>query len=318
MKTNWITSIMALALGASALAQTAAPAAALPGQPVNPTQTGRIPGGGGFGMSTQPRGTPAYATRLNSIVSSAPASSPASVIAFEPHSQKQIGEMQEDLQVLGLIVQRALERAMGDKTTEYRLGVPMLLRAGGSFVQTSYLDGFGVLIKMHVPFPVAATGEEPKAKKDPTAAETEWEKARQALYGGPGENDLDPSSAPPAYDERLVTALKKQLLEALKNGSNLRHVKSDEWISVAIAGGGTLSLRPTQNAPGAGANPYDSGSVSRTQGTVLAMRVKKSALSGSVDEIEKAVQVNAYLDLAAERPVSSGYTYGSPSGAAKR
>jgi hypothetical protein len=242
-----------------------------------------VGGGGGFsgGNAYASGRSGTYSTRLNSIVARS-TGSPATVVAFEPMKPKEMEEMQEDLKVFGLILYRGLERALGDRSTEYKLGVPMLLQGEHRVLQANYLEGFGVIAKMTVPFPVAANEGEAKTKRESGAPMTEWEKARRALFGADGELDSrgGAGSEVPEYDEKLVATLKKQMYESIKNGSNLRHVKPDEWISVVIVG----AVAPVE------------GAGSRTQGSILAIRIKKSGLDGSLEDIERTAQTNAYLD----------------------
>ena len=309
MKAKWMTSVMALALAGGTFAQTAglpqvgqttqvsaqpagqnSAATTRPGASVNSYSSGSGYGGGGVGRSS----SSTFANRLNTIVARAGSSSPTmgSVITFEPMTSKAIEEIQEDLKVFGLILYRGLERAMGDRSTEYKLGVPMLLQGDHRVVQANYLDGFGVIVKVTVPFPVAASENEVKVKRDAAAPTTEWEKARRALLGVEGDSDLDPAGSPAlVYDDKLIATLKKQMFEALKNGLNLRHVKADDWISIVIVG-----VASNSGDPGA-----------RMNGSILGMRVKKSALDGSVEQIEQAAQSNAYLDVFDVPPAMTRY-----------
>jgi hypothetical protein len=223
----------------------------------------------GYGYSS-------FQQRLNSVVAAADAPE-APVICFQPMAQKNIDELSEDLQVLNLLLTRNLERAVSEKPVEVKLGVPMRMPMNSRSVRVSYLQDYGVNIRVNVPFAVApAPGEKPK-KKEPGAEESEWEKARRAVHGG----EFDPSETStdaPAYADELVGALKKELLEGLRHAKNLRHVKSDEWISLTVIGGNS------------GYSPR--------RASILAMRIKKSAAekSKSIEDLEKEAQINAYMD----------------------
>lgn len=263
----------------------------------NPFRAGSVSGssasynrGGGAPGATAASTGARFVSRMESVVARAnPDPGNGMVICSSERSQKEIDEISEDLNVFSFLIQRALQRTVGDKTTDYRLGVPMLLRGEHRMIDASYLEGYGVLVKIHVPFPVASSGQ-PIEKKPEGASQSEWEKARAAIFGNPADptNDENGSGEPVRYDEKVVNSLKDNLMGALRNASNLRHVNAaaGETITVAIMG-----------ANNSGSN----------RGTVLTMRVKKSDLDNLVKtgvanpnskegNIAQVTQVSAYFD----------------------
>jgi hypothetical protein len=228
------------------------------------------------------------------------------------------------------IIEQALQRAGDEDSPTVKMGIPLLVTASRS-VRPLYLEGFGALFMIKVNFPVLppATSDTEKAER----TDSEWDKARQELYGrqepwilgAAGESGAD-------YDPAQVEELKKELLQALKNGTNIRHLKPEEYVSVTVFGTPNAGPKPTKaskrkakNEPAAAPSPGaplkldpDTGlpipkdvdriireqiSPSRTSrpGTVLAMRVKKSDIDSfssgklSLEDFQKRVVMNSYL-----------------------
>jgi hypothetical protein len=218
-----------------------------------------------------------------------------SIILTSPHPAKDIDELSEDLTVLNYIFGQNLERTFGDRATEYRLGVPITMR-DNRLVETTYLQDFGVLVKIHVPFPVQSSGEREKKPETSTSANTEWEKARRALYGG-GEVDATATAVPqPLYDERIVAELKRQIFDALKNAANIRHMDGNESVTVAVLGAATTTVATIDPLTGLPTN------VDSTRPTVLTIRLRKSDIdaagkaSNGAEDLAKTAVITTYLD----------------------
>jgi hypothetical protein len=173
----------------------------------------------------------------------------ASVTVFGNPDQKVVDQIAEDLRILSYLLSRNLERAFAGDSPDYVLGIPMLVTVNGHSVEASYLEGFGVVLRMRVGFPLAGS---PGGERGPGAVRgvSEWDEARRALAGAevpegaiPGDWTQNSQRGygftggePQRYDPKLVETLKKRTLALLKNASNLRHLKPDEWIVVSITG----------------------------------------------------------------------------------
>ena len=208
-----------------------------------------------------------FTERLRSVDRPARAGA-VSVTTFGKPDQKRVDQIAEDLRILSYLFSKNLERAFAGDSPEIKLGIPMLLTANGDSVEASYLDGFGVVLRMRVGFPLVAP---PGLAGEPGAVPevSEWDEARRALAGAeapeggfPGVYTWDPQRGygfsvgdPERYSSKLVEALKKHTLALLKNASNLRDLKPDEWIVVSIAGppGPGRAVRRRFSRAGAGA-----------------------------------------------------------------
>src|SRR6266581_3139139 len=164
------------------------------------------------------------------------ADSPVSVISFKQSDEKVMDETAEDLNILSLILSQHLERA-GAESSDYKLGIPIVLKTSGHAVTASYIEGFGAIFSLKVRFPLVAP-QIPGGENQNTAAQSQWDEARRALRGDaePVSRSWQRTREVEPYDPRMVETLKKRALELLRNASNLRHVKDDEWVIVNFFG----------------------------------------------------------------------------------
>jgi hypothetical protein len=251
-------------------------------------ESGISSGGGGGGYVGRGQ-------RLQAVVRRGDAALPGSIIITSPMSQEKLDQLSEDLTVLNYIFTRNFERTFGEKGTEYRLGVPITM-SGGRMVETSYLEDFGVLVKVHVPFPVVSSGDNDKKSEPASNADSDWEKARRALFGGGDAEGASPATEQIApYDEKLVDELKKQMFDALKSAANVRNLEPNQPITVAIMGGPNFALKLT----GGG----HIGSANAARLTMMTIRVTKAqadaaAKDPDANELSKQAKVVAYFDSA--------------------
>ena len=112
------------------------------------------------------------------------------------------------------------------------------------------------------------------------------------------------------YDEKKVEDLKEGLLEALKNATNIRNLKSEETITVCVFGGASAGARkartvralpkPEPDAPEEElfVSIRDDGVSAR--GTIMTIRVKKSDADAfakgelNADEFRKRASITTY------------------------
>jgi hypothetical protein len=252
---------------------------------------------------------------------------PPVVIQFGAKDGNAISAMEEDLSIMTHIIDRALDR-MGEDGVDQKLGVRLYYTSGGRSVRALYLDGFGPLFMVKVNFPVhAAATTAAKAPEQPE--NSEWEVVKNELFGGGPEVQWSTSSSAVPYDDARVEVLKKNLLHALKNASNMKGVRADEYVNVSVFGSPALTAESGFGTGGGGAGTANNfGNETRAdkrdataaaawtsqrlssrnldqvraslQGTVLTLRAKKSdidaAAKGSLDDeaFAKKVAINTY------------------------
>jgi len=227
------------------------------------------------------------------------------LLLFSPRTAREIDELAEDLAVFGLLLRRNLGRL--SEGTEYRMGVPMFLTSQPEW-PASYVDGFGAVFTLAVPFPL----QEPPAsdrEKPPKATDSEWDQARRELQGHnpfgavPGETEL--GSLP--YDPRLVEELKSAVIATLKHAANLRHVADTQSVVVSVSG--ATQAGPGQEAELAGTNarrPQPAPGAFQPRPTCMTFRVRKSdgaALAAGrlkAEDFQGKVQIATFLGAPAE------------------
>jgi hypothetical protein len=301
---------------APVLAQAVTPAAPKPGsQSAVPAIVGATPGtvtlsepkknrnlagsGSGYAVTETYRTTP-----LESI--------PPLVIQFSSTNQTLVQDWEEDLSVMTHILEDSLQRAANEDLADIRLGIPMIVTKNRS-VRSMYLEGFGGIFMIKVNFPVVPPSKAEDEKSE--HSESEWDKALQELHSrarqaswmaGNVESGAD-------YDSDQVDTLRKELVHALKNASNFRHLTSSEYVSITVFGSPnsgkkaskTTIRRKKTDAAEALSKEASHDQATRTRsartGTVLTLRVKKSDVDafakGTVDydAFEQKVATNSYL-----------------------
>jgi hypothetical protein len=152
-------------------------------------------------------------------------------------------QLEEDLKVMSRIVEKATqtESTHGPRA----MGIELVLGRGASSVRSLYLDGYGVLFIADVGFPLLplpAGGQEETSEVKKDEAST-WEQTREELYGNPGPPVPVPSmgwfansTEALAYDSDKVDRLRQDLIEAIKNASNIRQLAPDESITICVQG----------------------------------------------------------------------------------
>jgi hypothetical protein len=150
-------------------------------------------------------------------------------------------EVEEDLNIMGKLLDDAIlgESKPGPQAMGINIGYSIF--GGAPAARRVQLDGYGAVFQATVNFPLA----DPSAKSDVTKTNaptnSAWDQARQEIYGGlapgAGAGGL-PAPEPPAYSAEKVDNLKRSILKALANAPNMRHLKSEESITVVVRSSG--------------------------------------------------------------------------------
>jgi hypothetical protein len=277
------------------------------------------------GTATRSAYTMAYGGELD--VGSSRRGPDAEIIRFSEMGAEAHAGLAEDLNVMAYLIERDVQRSFGAHGTAYRLGVPILFHGGargGRSVEATYLEGFGARFALSVNFPLVAPAET-KAEPEKPAKTTDWETAKRELYGrtkvGGGDIDVEmvvvggsTGSAPVEYSEERLEALKRALFEVLKNASNIRQLKDEEFVAVTVTGrassGAPAAAKflnvtrsgqttTTQYVDPAGDN-YTVAAPGTDQATMLSIRVKKSDIDAwaagrlKPDDFAKKASVHTY------------------------
>jgi hypothetical protein len=207
----------------------------------------------------------------------------ALVIRSSESDVKDQSQLEEDLAVMSRILEKAAsERAGRRPYGATAMGIDVFYTPASSPLRSLYLDGYGALFMLNVGYPLLRP---PKAEgqQEKTEANSDWEDAKQELYGQPGGARITAAPGEP-YDEERVNRLKEGLLESLKNATNIRGLKSDDLITVCVFGGPSSSQprakafvkRSTGSREGRSAVARSGPIGSPMRQTIMTIRVKKS------------------------------------------
>jgi hypothetical protein len=256
------------------------------------------------------------------------------VIRSSAADEPALANMMEDLTVMSRIIHKAIARGGSRERQESASGIALSAFASSRRPNTYYLEGYGAVFMLSVKFPLVPPTAKEDRGKDEKAVDTDWEQTKMEIYGPRASSRAwvfsgSPDAPPVEYDADKVERLKNDLTEALKNATNIRNVKPDEYVTIAVIG--TESSPPTamkrikkvrtnrsgadqNNGDGAGASAGEGGGggvfdktiavvaedqVSHRQ-TTLTLRVRKSDADAfakekfSLEEFRKKVSIQAY------------------------
>jgi len=173
---------------------------------------------------------------------------------------KNAATLEEDLTVMLRILEKAAgAKADGPATAS---GIQLLSFGQPNAPRAFYLDGYGAMFVLNVRYPLVAP-QKPEEKERTSQTNSEWEKARDEVYGRRnGPDDFKLNAAPgEEFDAQRVERLKSQLISDFVNAKNIRNLKPDDSVTVAVLGGGSrgVMVRREIHAPQAGGSGFGGG-----------------------------------------------------------
>ena len=158
------------------------------------------------------------------------------LIVRSGHDAKATTQLQEDLAVMSRILEKAALELREER--EEAAGIPIVALAGGRNVRAMYLEDYGAVFTMTVGIPLRAESkpEEVEEKVDKVKNE-EWNEARNELFG-----DRRPARGEKGgkvdFDPHQFEEFRDSLLDALRNGANIRNLRNTDWVTVIVRGRG--------------------------------------------------------------------------------
>jgi hypothetical protein len=158
---------------------------------------------------------------------------------------KSISAVQEDMNVMSHILEKAAEKREGE---DDRRAMGVRLSLFGDGLKNMQIEGYGVIFLVKVNFPLSGPPEKVAENKGEQGTNSTWEEAKRELYGpakglpgggfGGGYQAVPGASPAEPYNPKRVEELKESLVDALKNASNIRGLKEDDNVTVVVTGGG--------------------------------------------------------------------------------
>jgi hypothetical protein len=159
---------------------------------------------------------------------------PPVVVQFSPAERGKVEMLEEDLAVMTRLLEKNLERGLGEDTVQYKGNIPLLVTSGGRSVRSMYAEGMGALFMVKLNLPLVGLPKD-EARRPETASDSEWDRIRQEMSEEEA-SDLAGDTANSAYDEEKVESLKALILQTLKHASNIRSLRPDEFVAVSVFG----------------------------------------------------------------------------------
>jgi hypothetical protein len=159
---------------------------------------------------------------------------PPLILRFSEADPSANAAMEEDLNVMTRLIEKAFERTVGDYAPDVKMGIEMLFSSASRSVRALYVEGFGACWMIKVNFPVFAAAT-PEAKPARPTTDSEWDRTKRELYGGRAEDKLLGQPAT-KFEPEQVEALTKVLLQGLKNATHIRKLKADEYLAISVFG----------------------------------------------------------------------------------
>jgi hypothetical protein len=229
--------------------------------------------------------------------------------------------MEEDMAIMTRLFERSLDQ-LGEIPLMSKLGIRFTVTSDKRSVRATYLEGFGAVFMVKVNFPVFAASA-PVERKQAPVTDSEWERAKRELAGGSNSDSASNYEAAEGaqYDANLVARLTESLLTTLKNATNIRGLKADEGVAVAVFGppSGPGSVTRTSNRIDGPAGDLPGATYARStdlvansgflssvagqaawRGTVLTLKAKRSEIEAfakgdlTLEAFRARVPTNAY------------------------
>jgi hypothetical protein len=206
------------------------------------------------------------------------------VIPANPAESQDLSQLEEDINVMA----RILDKATGSGEDRGKLAMGINIQnsifGGGQTPRNMYLEGYGAIFILNVPFPLVPPAKKTAEPQDKQETSSEWDEARQELYSAlPQGFALDLSSlafagrfgSPLPYDETKVEELKESLVAALRNAVHIRKLKGDEQVVVVVNGGGASQAKVASARTRDGVNLF-SHATDRAQGSRMIIKASRS------------------------------------------
>jgi hypothetical protein len=161
------------------------------------------------------------------------------VICSSGADPKILAEGQEDLTIMGRILEKAFYQVSGDEARQ-AMGIRIFAFGNSEAPRNLLIQGYGAVFMLNVNFPLAGTMENTNAADTKVRTNSPWDETKHELYGGPSAEG-NVSGVRQEYDGARVESLKKILITALKNASNIRNLKSDESVTLVVTSEGGRS-----------------------------------------------------------------------------
>lgn len=213
-------------------------------------------------------------------------------------------QLSEDLIVMARILDKTVADH-GDNSHPKAAGIDILtLAAAGSRAsRTMYVDDYGAIFTLNVNMPLKAEPKPEETELKESTRKGAWEDTRNELFGQKRKPGNKRWQAAPAreFDQGEVDELKNALIDALKNATNIRHLKPSDLVTVVVRGAayaeheGEVALQFEGNAENE--TLIVEGPVASESTLVLRvtkMELERSSAGKESGDLRKSVRISIY------------------------
>lgn len=227
------------------------------------------------------------------------------IVSSSDRDPKSTAQIEEDLNVM----MRILEKSANTRDEAKAMGIDLFSLGGGGNPKVFYLEGYGAMFLLRVKYPLLPPPSRDEASRTNESTNSEWERARQEVYGNRRpfeERFLSRDGAAEEFDADRVEKLKGQIIDDLVNATHIRSLKGDDFVSVVVSGASTRPavVRHEARAWSGGGGGYGGGGVVRSPAdsaqSTMTLRVRKSDVDAFAkgkmksEEFRKKVSVQVY------------------------
>lgn len=185
-----------------------------------------------------------YEVQMGNLIGAGAPQDRALIVPSSAPDSKTMSEIAEDMTVMARILSKALKATGLEDEVHTAMGMKLqtLGWRSPSPSQNLYLEGFGALFLLQAQFPMLAPPAEETEETELETAHSLWEETKRELYGRSQPSRTvrfwrsGSAKTASGFDEKKVEKLKDSLVESLKNATNIRHVKPEEFIQLVVEG----------------------------------------------------------------------------------
>jgi len=165
----------------------------------------------------------------------------ALVVRSSQTESADLAAMQEDLNIMGHILEKAVHHTDQDESHQ-AMGIQVFSAGSSGSPKFLQIEGYGALFMLNVNFPLLGPPAKPAPEKAKAPTNSSWDEAKRELYGHTdGEGDQPPAHE--EFDYKRVEKLESSVLEALKNAANMRHLPDGEGVTVVVTSDNSTVMR---------------------------------------------------------------------------
>ena len=161
------------------------------------------------------------------------------VIPKDDMDAQAMAAAEEDLNVMAVILNKAIDEKPDDDLKVMGIDIFGGLSSGGA--KSLLVEGYGAIFILKTKLSLTPPPDEKEESQSKTKTSSEWEEARRRLYGkAEWEREVHksmkhfPGGTVVPYDEDKVNDMKNEVMDSLKNATNIRGLKGDNVVTVVI------------------------------------------------------------------------------------